>query len=720
MELPTEVRLRRLGGWTVRRPFLVMGFSAAMASLVALWIPLGWSVGLALVGIGSCFVRRWRRPLWCLVALTAALLLLTTAGYRFWVVEPMAILDGQTDIVTGQVVALPSGGRMVTLEVSRAEKVPTGTQMALFLPEEMTPQLWDTVTAQVTLSSVPLSGYQPSRGVYLYALPVQCDDQYVQIGGGETPLTAGWSDYLYARLSRAIPGDEGGVLAALCLGRDERLSAEVKGVFQTSGLAHLLVVSGLHLSLVVLALRMFFRRVSTGFRLSAALTIPVMGLFMALVGISPSVMRAGVMCLCWLIGLLCRRRSEGMNSLGLATVVLLLLNPYQLYSASFQLSFLATAGVLCLTPRLCGWLYRLPVPQTWPGRLGQKVLYFTYSAMAVCVGATLFTLPVLCYYFGGFTASTILANLLAVVPAGWVLFFGWVGILCCSVPFLAWLGQPILWVAGYGARYLTQIARWCSFEWAQVSVTATWQWLLVSVLCLLLISALLGRVSLRRALPLLLVLALLALPVGHLLTTPATTLSVQHGDAGVAVLLEQEEHTALLVTNSHELDDALYLLKEQHCTRLDWVIVAKGSPMDAGLLADLYRQTGRPQVVTTDREDWFAGVTFSVGRLPYAQPFCLWEGCTITPTTKTWWRLECGGDPVQVGGDAHIPCPKPEGLAVYAGVPSQPHTPAVVACDAEDLVGRSLDWAEDAYILTDDRVTFTVRPGGEWSVLPWR
>lgn len=707
---------QRLGDWTVRRPFLVVGFAATIATLLALWIHLWFAVALAALLVGSCLV--WRRPFWCLAALTAAVFLLATAGYRYRVVQPLTALDGRRDTVTGQVVALPQGGRMVTVEVAGAELVPPGTKMALFLPEAMTPMLWDTVTAHVTLTSIPLSGYQPGRGVYLYAFPLQCDDTHVQITDGPQPFPSRWSDTLYAGLRRSLPGDEGAVLAALCLGRDEAVPEAIVTAFRDSGLSHLLVVSGLHLSLVVLALRLVLRR-AAGYRLSAVLTVPVMALFMALVGLSPSVMRAGLMCLCWLVGILCRRRSEGLNSLGLAAAILLLMNPYQLYSASFQLSFLATAGVLCLSPVLCGWIYRRPPAATLPVRLVQKAGYFVYSAAAVCFSAVLFTLPVSCYYFGGFTASALLSNVLAVVPAGWVLLCGWVGILCCAVPFLTWLGHPILWAAGEGARYLTAVAQGCAFDGAQVSVSAVWQLVLVTVVCLLLIYAIVARISLRRVIPAVLATTVLALTLGHRLLAPATLLTVHSGDTGAILLLEQGERRALLLTHSRDLDDALRLLEKRECTHLDWLVVADGSPMDAGLLSETYRQIGCPQVGTTDRESWFSGVTFPVARLSYTTPVTLWEGCTLTPTTKTWWRLVCGGTPVQVGGDPAIPCPYPEGLAVYAGVPRRVHTPAVVACTAEDLVGQPLDWAKEALILTDDSITFTVRPDGEWSVLPW-
>ena len=134
------------------------------------------------------------------------------------------------------------------------------------------------------------------------------------------------------------------MLSALCLGRDEDVPATVTADFQDSGLGHLLVVSGLHLSLVVLGVRWLLRRLRLGRRMASLMTIPVMVAFMALIGASPSILRAGLMCLCWLSGTLLRRRADGLNSLGLAMTCILLVQPYQLWQAGFQFSFLATAA----------------------------------------------------------------------------------------------------------------------------------------------------------------------------------------------------------------------------------------------------------------------------------------------------------------------------------------------------------------------------------------
>jgi len=709
-----------LSGWTVRRPFLTVGCTALAVILPALKLPLWAVVAGALFPLVTLFFRRCRRTLWCLMVGAAALVLLCTAVFRLVRVEPLARLSGRTDTITGQVVALPSGGRMATVEVERADLIPPGTRVAMYFPEALTPALWDTFTVSAELNGTAFSTYQPSRGIFLSAFPLGLDPLDPPFTGvGARSFGAALNDRLYRILCQSLPEEESGVLAALCLGRREGVSAAVDAAFRGSGLSHLLVVSGLHLSLVVLALRAGLRRV-TGLSLSALLTIPVMALFMVLVGASPSVMRAGLMSLCWLIGVPLRRRSDGLNALGLALTVLLLINPYQIYHVGFQLSFLATAGVLCLTPRLCGWLYRRPLAEHPMGRLWQRTVGYVWCAVAVCLSATLFTLPVAVYHFGTFSVSYLPANLLAVVPAGWVLLLGWMGLLLCAVPFLAWLGQPLLALAGYGTRYLTGVARWCSPPWAQISVTALWQFLLLAAVCLLVIYAVFRRLSPKRVLPPLLTLLLLAVWVGQSFTQPAIRLTVQPVTDGAAVVVEQGEKTALLVTHSSGLTEATALLQEVACHHLDYLVIGEGAVSDTGALTSLCRQAGSPQVIACADTAWCMGAPDPVTRISSEQPVSLWQGCTLMAPSNAWWRLNLGAETVQIGTVPGASCPHPGGLMIYTGLPKQVHTPSVVTCAQRELAQGVPAYADKTLLLTEDYVTFTVQPDGEWSVLPWR
>ena len=446
-----------LHDWPVRRTLLMAGVAAVIATAVGLLLPVTWAVLCTGVVLLSFFVPRLRRPLWLLWGVVAAVFLLAAAGYRYVRVRPLEALAGQTDTVSGWITAVPTTGHMYTLEVTEAERLPVGSRLLLYCSDISAPDRYETVTARVRLEALyPTQASRRAEGIFLRAYPADYGEESVRITGfvERLPLSHSLQPLqrrLTATLRGVLPGDEGALLAALCLGDRSSLSQRVTAAFRGSGVTHLLVVSGLHLSMVAAAVLLVFHRMRLGRRGAAALTMPVVVLFMLLIGDTPSVVRAGVMCLVGLAGRLSRSRADGLNSLGLAAILLLLYNPYMLFAAGFQLSFLAAAGVLSLTPRLCRWVSAADDGEIDAVRaLWRRGIRFIYTGVAVCVSATLPTLPFLCYYFGGFPLIAPVANLLMVLPGSWALLSGWLGLLLYSVPLLRPLGQ---------GRYCWQ-ARW--------------------------------------------------------------------------------------------------------------------------------------------------------------------------------------------------------------------------------------------------------------------
>lgn len=691
-----------------KRPLFAAGLSAVAATAAALMLsPLWAAVAGALLPL-LLWVRRLRRA-GALCIAVASLLLWYTAAYRAVVVQPLERLDGHTVTLTGQVLEIPQQGTMVTLSVTASEALPAGTRVGLYCPDAVMPRVGDRLTATAALSRLTYStATRYAAGVYLYAFPTE---------RGEEPLThretTSWVGRLRDRLSLALtdtlPATESGVLSALCLGRRDTLSDEVADGFRRAGLSHLLVVSGLHLSLVALAVRELLRRVGLGLRLSAALTIPVVLLFAMLVGATPSVCRAAVMCLVWLAGYLLRRRSDGLTSLGLAAILLLLHNPYTLLSVGAQLSFLATAGVLMLTPRLCRPLRRLPVVTGLWRRGWRTVWVYAYTAAAACVAALLFTLPVACYDFGGFGLLSVLSNLLAVGPAGVALGLGWVGMLCCLTPLLAWLGQPLLLAAGYLSRYLTAVADFCGPEAAYLRVESGCPLTLLGGLCLLTACFLGFPASRRRLAAGMLTITLLALSVGIPLSHPVTTLTVYPAEEGVALLVRQGRRAALVVTDGGALKSAGYAVGNRP---LDAVFVAEGEAKHLPYLAALIR----PETsVYTHRPSWTAGLSRPV-TVVGEQPVTLWEGCTLTPLPEGGWRVDTPAAPLLIdAAQAGV-------LSVCDRLPKgggEGYTVAVVT--AAELAKARPAIPEHLLILTEteDPVTFIAPAGGDWSVLPW-
>ncbi|MBN1834575.1 MAG: ComEC/Rec2 family competence protein [Spirochaetales bacterium] len=210
-------------------------------------------------------------------------------------------------------------------------------------------------------------------------------------------------------------------LEALILGSREEISTELYEGFRASGSLHLLALSGLHagiLYLLVTRLLAFVR--SRGLRSLAAAAVLVAYLFVA--GPRPSLFRAVVMILAAVLGRLLDRDARPLNLLALAAAALILIDPAAVLTLSFQLSFLAVAGILVLSPGLQGWLEKgLPS--------------FAAAALAYSTAAQAATAPLLLARFGVIHPIGLLAAL-PLIPLVTVFIWAGLGYLALAGTFL--------------------------------------------------------------------------------------------------------------------------------------------------------------------------------------------------------------------------------------------------------------------------------------------
>jgi len=716
---PTSCRPLRL-----HRPLLAIGLVAVGATAAALFLP---PMAAILTGVGLVLLCALP-PLWraerLLLLLTAALFLLSTALYQQRQVLPLERLNGMTDTVTGVVVEQPRKGQMYTIEVTAAQRLPAGTRLSLYCTPGSEPLLQDEITVSVTLNTITYSRtYLWSKEVFLCGFPTdRWGEAITLLGGGEPPAGQGIAllqNRFYAILRQVLPGEEGALLAALCLGVRTDLSAETTAAFQNSGLSHLLVVSGLHLSMVAVSLRRLLRRLQVGYRLSAVLTLPVLVVFALLVGASSSVLRAGIMCAIWLLSFVAYRRYDGLNALGLALAILLLDQPYRLLNVGFQLSFLAAAGVLLLAPRLCKPSEQPSPTDTTSTRIRRAVWGFIRNGCGVCISALLFTLPLTAHYFGGVSLTALCANLLAVIPAGWALMIGWLGMLCGALPLLGWLSRPLLCVAGWLARYLHTVALGCGPDSAFLPTPRMWQQILIAALCIVIVCGILCRIPRRRVMAVVSALTVLTFTLAVPLTAHVTRLTVLSDGAHVSVLVQQGRRAVLLASHSKGLADTLRELERQGCSHLEQIYIQEGSTANGGTLTALWLKTDTPPIYTADRDNWYGGLEPSVTPCAAGDAWQLWGQHRLTLLEGGWWRLDTRGGDLLIGTDPHIPCPASAALTVYAGVPDTlpEERHCIVACRTKDP--PTIPLTPQTLVLVDDSITLTTRYGKEWSVLPW-
>lgn len=191
-------------------------------------------------------------------------------------------------------------------------------------------------------------------------------------------------------------GETSGMVTAMLLGDRESIDYMTKSAYQISGIAHILALSGLHISIFSGALlcllpsnKPLLREIIVG----AFLLI-----YCALTGFSPSLVRASVMTLCLLSAPIFNRRNDSLSSISAAAVIILTFSPSAIENIGFQLSFAAVIGITLLY-----------------APIKQKTDFFgsaISSTIAVSVSATLGTMPLMLYHFSRLSVYALLANII--------------------------------------------------------------------------------------------------------------------------------------------------------------------------------------------------------------------------------------------------------------------------------------------------------------------
>ena len=186
--------------------------------------------------------------------------------------------------------------------------------------------------------------------------------------GGFLPLS--WIEALRIRTERVIdhiytpsgtvePSLHAQLLKGILLGKRSDLPTETLDIFRNSGTFHVLAVSGLHVGLVAMFCYFGFGCFRLPQKVLCLLTILAVLIYASLIGFRPSVFRASLMAILFLFATLIDRDADLFNLLAFAALVLLLLNPQQVWDVGFQLSFVAVVSIVYFVPKMEGPLRRL-------------------------------------------------------------------------------------------------------------------------------------------------------------------------------------------------------------------------------------------------------------------------------------------------------------------------------------------------------------------------
>ena len=204
-------------------------------------------------------------------------------------------------------------------------------------------------------------------------------------------------------------------LSAVLIGEKVNIPIQIKDIFIRSGAYHLLAISGLHVGLITLIFLTIFINLRIPKKTSLLLILVFIVLYNLIIGYKAPILRASFMFFSMILCYLFDRDRNFLNSLCLAALAILLLNPLALMTVSFQLSFLATAGIIIFTPVLKEIIKKIITTDN-------KFLHFFINIFIISFSAQILILPVLMFNFKQFAYVSFFANL-AAIPFTTVILF---------------------------------------------------------------------------------------------------------------------------------------------------------------------------------------------------------------------------------------------------------------------------------------------------------
>lgn len=276
-----------------------------------------------------------------------------------------------------------------------------------------------------------------------------------------TRMLYAFKNRLESLLEKVLPEPQASLLLGILLGSKREMPPKFFQNLRETGTLHVIVASGYNITvvagfLVASLTKLVNRKKALILALLGVLTYTVMA------GAEPPVVRAAIMGSLTYLAQFLGREKDAVSCLLFAAAVMLLISPLMLFDIGFQLSFLATAGILFIYPKLQGRVFRTPL-------LGDE--------LRVTLAAQIGTLPILIFNFGqvSFISPLINALVLPVVPLIMGLGAGVIGVGLLAQP----LAQIVAWLAWVPLTYFIKLIEWFGgLPWVSFSVgELSWGWL---------------------------------------------------------------------------------------------------------------------------------------------------------------------------------------------------------------------------------------------------
>ena len=225
--------------------------------------------------------------------------------------------------------------------------------------------------------------------------------------------------------------EDAAILKGLLLGDTTEIADEIQENFRISSISHILAVSGMHVTYVIIGIKMLFES-HLGKRKTKFIIIIFLILYTFITGFSPSIVRASVMGILLVGAEILHRKNDIWNSIAISLLLILFYNPFLIMNVGLQFSYLGTIGIIVFHKNILKLLKDIKTKnKKWKYQYNKKIIKFinkVKEVLAVSISAQLTILPVMIYHFNLLGIYFFITNLLVSIIIGPIIMLGAIAI----------------------------------------------------------------------------------------------------------------------------------------------------------------------------------------------------------------------------------------------------------------------------------------------------
>lgn len=456
----------------IKTPALTVLIFALLASAVAFThciTLIYFAVGLFLA---AAFVAAIKNKATVFISLLVGCIVLAQSiTIQFGAINKIAFYDAKNVEICGTVCKSPKAAETY---VSQIIKVSSINNTKLFVPVKI--ELISTngfVTDQgdkvrVVAEIEQSKGTRFQNGDFaqgIYATAKKFTLKSVEKDNNIYTLSGKVKGFVKSTFENYMPYEEATVLTAIVVGDQENIDGNFSKDVIDSGVSHMLVVSGMHLTIICAMLIKLLKKF-VAVRFSALLVLPFVLFIAATCDFGYSIIRAAISYAIYLVGCMLLKRSDPLSSLCIAVVAILICNPYALASVSLLLSASATAGIITVSEPM----YNKISLKICKGKF--KFLKYIVEPFCTTFGATLFCLPILMLVFGRISIVSLIVNLLVSYSVTFALIAAVAALVIAAIFKIEPIINLLLGASTLLIKYFCAVVRFAAkFEFSSVDVT---------------------------------------------------------------------------------------------------------------------------------------------------------------------------------------------------------------------------------------------------------